>query len=36
MPDDSGIPNEKGLKFYENLFKNLKRKKIQPIPILYH
>lgn len=36
FPDDSGIPNEEGLTFYENAFKSLLANNIKPIPILYH
>ncbi|MGL5308429.1 MAG: glycoside hydrolase family 1 protein [Metamycoplasmataceae bacterium] len=36
FPDDTGIPNEAGLNFYENAFKSLVENGIKPIPILYH
>ncbi|MGL5308428.1 MAG: glycoside hydrolase family 1 protein [Metamycoplasmataceae bacterium] len=36
FPDDSGIPNEEGIRFYENAFRSLLENGIQPIPILYH
>ncbi|NQZ65834.1 MAG: glycoside hydrolase family 1 protein [Mycoplasmatales bacterium] len=36
MPNDSGIPNEEGIKFYENVFKELIKNGVKPIPILYH
>ncbi len=36
MPDSSGIPNEEGLLFYENVFKELNANGVKPVPILYH
>lgn len=36
FPNDSGVPNEEGLNFYENAFKSLLENGIKPIPILYH
>ncbi|TCG11310.1 glycoside hydrolase family 1 protein [Mycoplasma todarodis] len=36
MPNSSGKPNEEGLKFYEDMFKELVENGIKPIPILYH
>ncbi|CAM9154939.1 glycoside hydrolase family 1 protein [Mycoplasma marinum] len=36
MPDSSGVPNEEGIQFYENVFKSLNENGIKPIPILYH
>lgn len=36
FPDNTGIPNEEGLKFYEDVFKKLVENGVKPIPILYH
>lgn len=36
FPDSTCIVNEEGIKFYEDVFKELNRNGIKPIPILYH
>ncbi len=36
MPDESGIPNEQGLQFYDKLIDKLLENNIEPIATLYH
>ncbi len=36
FPDDSGVPNELGLKFYNDLIDELVKNGIEPIVTLYH
>lgn len=36
MPDDTGVPNEEGLKFYDQLIDYLLEKNIEPFVTLYH
>ena len=36
FPDDSGIPNEKGVKFYNDLIDELIKNNIQPFVTLFH
>lgn len=36
FPDDSGIPNEKGLEFYDNVFDELLKYGIEPVVTITH